>query len=159
MIVLILSSHRFPMYILEKFSKMLSESGNSKSKWPQYLGFHQFYGWKGGGDGKKQFLYLSDSVSLVWLRNRLTSSSFEQTQLCYSLWIKGIDTHTEQTPLPHSFPFHSQKKMAVMFFHGRHIFILSNTSLTLLKKMMSTLSRSLRDFAHVFCINYKATFV
>ena len=32
MTVLTLSSHRLPMYILEEFSKMLSESENSKSK-------------------------------------------------------------------------------------------------------------------------------
>ena len=100
MIVLILSSHRLPMYILEEFSKMLSESGNSKSKWPQYLGPTSVVLWmERWGDGKKQFLYLSDSVSLVWLRTDWRATALSKHNFIYSLWIKGIDTHTEQTPL------------------------------------------------------------
>ena len=108
MIVLILSSHRLPMYILEEFSKMLSESGNSKSKWPQYLGPTSVVLWmERWGDGKKQFLYLSDSVSLVWLRTDWRATALSKHNFIYSLWIKGIDTHTEQTPLlipSHSIP-------------------------------------------------------
>lgn len=99
----------------------------------------------------------SDSVSPVQWRIDWPGTGLSKYNFIYSPWNKDIDTHTEQHLFDQVFPTHSREIAECSFMADTSFLILSNTSLTLLKKEVWHLEIS--GFFSYFSYKLKTFFI